>query len=218
MPPKPFSIAVYRASSLISRGAEALCGSSANQYLSRISLLSAISERVYGRDNRTLVGDRDGWEPVDEETKNRCADIVSPGALRLDYRAELRNRGAEGATVRAWRWWVADAWDRSYHYLPLESRMELTRVGEERKWRPLEEGEEGEAYTVPAGGFATLSFEGLSSLRRASGGRARGVHTGVRGVLPRSARLHRDGEEPLVARETMVFDERDGVIRVALPL
>ena len=30
MPPKPFSIAVYRGSSLISRGAEALCGSSAN--------------------------------------------------------------------------------------------------------------------------------------------------------------------------------------------
>ena len=81
--------------------------------------------------------------------------------------------------------------------------MELTRVGEERKERPLEEGEEGEAFTVPVGGFATLSFEGLSSLRRASGGRARGVRTEVQGVLPRSARLHRDGEEPLVARETM---------------
>jgi hypothetical protein len=39
MPPKPLSIAVYRASSSISRGVEALCGSSANQYLSRISLL-----------------------------------------------------------------------------------------------------------------------------------------------------------------------------------
>jgi hypothetical protein len=87
-----FPIAVYRASALISRGAEALYGSSANQYLSRISLLSAISDRVNGRDKRTLVGDRDGWEPVDEETKNRFADIVSPGALRLDYRAELRNR------------------------------------------------------------------------------------------------------------------------------
>ena len=31
MPPKPFSIAVYRASSLISRGVEALYRSSANQ-------------------------------------------------------------------------------------------------------------------------------------------------------------------------------------------
>ncbi len=31
--------------------------------------------------------------------------------------------------MRAWRWWVADVWDRSYHYLPLEPRMELTRVG-----------------------------------------------------------------------------------------
>jgi hypothetical protein len=31
MPPKPLSIAVYRASSLISRGVEALYGSSANQ-------------------------------------------------------------------------------------------------------------------------------------------------------------------------------------------
>jgi hypothetical protein len=31
MPPKPFSIAVYRGSSFISRGAKALCGSSANQ-------------------------------------------------------------------------------------------------------------------------------------------------------------------------------------------
>jgi hypothetical protein len=30
MPPKPLSIAVYRASSLISQGAEALYGSSAN--------------------------------------------------------------------------------------------------------------------------------------------------------------------------------------------
>ena len=90
-----------------------------------------------------------------------------------------------------------DAWDRSHHYLPPESRMELTRVGEERKERPLEEGEEGEAFTVPVGGFATLSFEGLSSLRRASGRAGpRGAHRGSRRPSAERATTPRLGRSP----------------------
>lgn len=108
-------------------------------------------------------------------------DAIGPGAKRLEYRAELRNRGAEAATVRGWRWWVTDSWERSYCYLPLESQTELLRVGEERKQIPLEEGEEGEAFCVPAGSFATLRFEGCSSsfgaIRKAG---PRGAHRGSR--------------------------------------
>ena len=103
--------------------------------------------------------------------------------------------------MRAWRWWVADAWDRSYHYLPLESLMELARMGEERKGRPLEEGE---AFTVPAGGEAALRFEGLFVVLK---GEREG---GPEGCAPRfvaSFRGARDctetGEEPLGATETM---------------
>ncbi|HEX5699518.1 MAG TPA: hypothetical protein VFX77_02640, partial [Rubrobacter sp.] len=119
--------------------------------------------------------------------------VVGTGALRLEYRAELRNRGAEEATVRAWRWCVADAWDRSYYYLPLEIRMELARVGEERKERRLEEGEEGEAFTMPAGGFAPLRFEGLYVVVK---GEPEGGPEGCAprfGASFRGARLHRDG-------------------------
>ena len=151
-----------------------------------------------------LVGDRHGWEPVDEETKKRFPDVVGPGTLRLEYRAELRNRGAKDATVRSWRWEVADAWERSYYYLPLESRMELVRVGEEPKGRPLEEGEAGEAFTVPAGGFATLHFVGLFVVSK---GEREG---GPEGCAPRFAASFRGardyfetGEEPMGAREAV---------------
>jgi hypothetical protein len=66
-------------------------------------------------------------------------------------------------------------------------------VGEERKGRPLEEGEEGEAFIVPSGGFATLRFEGLFVVVKGEREGAQGVRTEVRGVLLRRARLHRDG-------------------------
>ena len=106
------------------------------------SVLGRARRSLLGRRARTerlefrLVGDCNGREPVAGETNKRFADVVGAGALRLEYRAELRNRGEEDATVRAWRWWVASTWDRSYHYLPLESRIELARVGEERKGLP----------------------------------------------------------------------------------
>lgn len=108
-----------------------------------------------------VVADRHRWEPLDEGTKGRFPEAVGPGALRLEYRAELRNRGTEAATLRVWRWLVADAWERSYYYLPLESRMELVRVGEEPAERTLRDGEEGDAFSVQAGSFAALRFEGL---------------------------------------------------------
>lgn len=107
------------------------------------------------------VHHRYGWEPVDEGTQNSFPDLVGPGALRLAWRAELRNRGSETVTVRNWSWWPRDEWERSHYYWSLESATELVRVGEEEVGKPLEEGEEGDAFAIPAGSFATLRFEGL---------------------------------------------------------
>lgn len=151
-----------------------------------------------------IVGDRHGWEPIDEETRRRFPEAVGPGAIRLEYRAELRNRGAEPATVRAWRWSVNDAWQRSYYYLPLESGMELVRVGEKPTKRSVEEGEEGEAFCVSAGSFATLRFEGLFLVLPSE------REGGPEGCAPRFAvsfRGTRDyfetGEEPLRTRDAI---------------
>ena len=186
--------------SVLSAIAGAVVGALANAALASGARRSEQAERLEFR----LVGDRHGWEPFDEETRRRFPDVVGPGALRLEYRAELRNRGAKDATVRSWRWGVADAWERSYHYLPLESRMELVRVGEERKEKHLEEGEAGEAFTVPAGGFATLHFVGLFVVSK---GEREG---GPEGCAPRFAASFRGardyfetGEEPMGARETV---------------
>lgn len=151
-----------------------------------------------------IVGDRHDWQPVVEGIRERFPDASGPGALRLEYRAELRNRGTEAATVRGWRWLVTDLWERSYCYLPLESQMELLRVGEERKQTLLEEGEEGKAFCVPAGSFATLRFEGLFVVLRGD------QEGGPEGCAPRFAASFRGvrdyfetGEEPLTARETL---------------
>jgi hypothetical protein len=72
--------------------------------------------------------------------------------------------------------------------------MELTRVGEERKERPLEEGE---AFTVPAGGFATLSFEGLFVVAKGVGRAGpRGAHRGSRRPSAERATTPRRGGAP----------------------
>jgi hypothetical protein len=151
-----------------------------------------------------IVGDRHDWQPVDDGIRKRFPDAVGSGALRLEYWAELRNLGAGAATVRAWRWWVADAWERSYYYLPLESEMELVRVGEKPTERSVEEGEEGEAFCVPADSFATLRFEGLFLVFL---GEREGGPEGCAPRLAVSFRGTRDyfetGEEPLSTRDAM---------------
>ena len=146
------------------------------------------------------------WEPVDEGTRGRFPDSVGPGALRLAWRAELRNQGSETVTVRNWSWWPRDEWERSHYYWSLESATELVRVGEEEVGKPLEEGEEGDAFAIPAGSFATLRFEGLFVILP---GEREG---GPEGCAPRllvSFRGARDyletGEEPLTSKEKLVL-------------
>ena len=69
--------------------------------------------------------------------------------------------------------------------------------GEERKERPLEEGEEGEVFTVPAGGFATLSFEGLFVVAKGVGRAGpRGARRGSSRPSAERATTPRRGEAP----------------------
>ncbi len=146
------------------------------------------------------------WEPVDEETQKRFPDSVGPGALRLSWRAELRNLGSETATVRNWCWWPRDEWERSYYYPSLESATEMVRVGEEEVGKQLEEGEEGAAFAIPAGSFATLRFEGLFMVLP---GEREGGPEGCAPRLAASFRGARDyletGDEPLTPKEKLVL-------------
>ncbi len=149
---------------------------------------------------------RYGWEPVDEEMRNSFPDFVGPGALRLAWRAELRNRGSETVTVRNWSWWPRDEWERSHYYWCLESATDLVRVGEEEMGKPLEEGEEGDAFAIPAGSFATLRFEGLFMVLP---GDREGGPEGCAPRLAASFRGARDyletGDEPLTPKEKLVL-------------
>ncbi len=146
------------------------------------------------------------WEPVDEETRNSFPDFVGPGALRLTWRAELRNRGSETVTVRNWCWWPRDEWERSHYYWSVESATELVRVGEEEVGKPLEEGEEGDAFAIPAGSFATLRFEGLFMVLP---GEREGGPEGCAPRLVASFRGAQDyletGDEPLTPKEKLVL-------------
>ncbi len=68
----------------------------------------------------------------------------------------------------------------------------------------MEEGEEGEAFAVPAGGFATLRFEGLFVVLD---GEREGEPDGCAprfAVSLRGAREYLEtGQEPLTRRETV---------------
>ena len=145
------------------------------------------------------------WEPVDEGSRDRFPDSVGPGALRLAWRAEFRNRGSETVTVRNWCWWPRDEWERSHYYWCLESATELVRVGEEEVGKPLEKGEEGDAFAIPAGSFATLRFEGLFVVLP---GEQEGGPEGCAPRLTASFRGARDyletGDEPPTLKEKLV--------------
>jgi hypothetical protein len=188
--------------SVVSAVVGAMVGALANAALNARARRAERREKLDFR----VVGHHYGWEPTDEEMRDRFPDFVGPGALRLEWRAQLRNRGAHAATVRNLRWWPRDEWERSFYYWYLESIMELVRVGEEGLGKPMEEGEEGDVFTIPAGSFATLRFEGLFLVLP---GERQGRPEGCAPRLAASCRGARDyfetGDEPLTRKEKLLF-------------
>lgn len=101
------------------------------------------------------------WLPSEEGVRERFPDVVGPGTLHLEYRAEIRNRGKVDALPRAWSWWIVDEWDGSHHYVPLDYKLTLLGVGERSDEVEVAEGDSGSAIRIPAGEYASLHFEGL---------------------------------------------------------
>lgn len=163
---------------------------------------AALGSRVRRREREErlefrLVGGRHGWKPIDEETfpGRRGPGSAPPrvpggaaqprGGGRNRARLELEGRGRVGAIL----------------LLPSAGNPDGAGAGgEQREERPLEEGEGGEAFSVPAGGFATLRFEGLFVVLRGDreggpDGCAPGFSASFRGAQD----YFETGEEPLLA-------------------